>query len=103
MEKSLSGSNSFEETLVKADLNDISSESSKVGNTVIRGDNDALVNSLDLTHSEILVENLLLDEIAVPNTDTVVVDSNDVVVGVVEESDLVCDVHANRVATDGFS
>ena len=95
MEESFSWSNSLEETLVKANLNDISSKGSEVGAAVIWGDNNALVNSLDLSHGQVLIEDLLLDEIAVPDTDAIVVDGDEVVVGVVEECNFIGDVHTN--------
>ena len=103
MEESFGWPNSFEETLVKANFNDVSSKSSKIGNTVIWGNDNALVDSLNLSHGEILVEDFLLDEITVPDADTIVVDGDQVVVGVVEESNFVCDIHANSMSTDGFS
>ena len=103
LEESFGWANSFEETLVKANFNDVSGKSSKIGNTVIWGDHNALVNSLNLSHGEILIEDFLLDEITVPDADTIVVDRDKVVVGVVEESNFVCDVHANSMSTDGFS
>jgi hypothetical protein len=50
-----------------------------------------------------LEENLLLGVVDVPNTHSVVVDRDHVVVGLVEEGDLVGDVHTNSVATDSIS
>ena len=99
----LAGSNSFEEAALKADFNDITSEGTHVSAFVLGVDSDALVDAADLAHGEVLEEDLLLAVVDVPDADTVVVDCDEVVVGLVVESDLVGDIHADSVAANGVS
>jgi hypothetical protein len=56
-----------------------------------------------LSHVDILVQNLLGDEVNVPETESIVVDGDELIVGVVEEFDLVSDVHSNVVSDKGFT
>jgi|TARA_B110000285_G_scaffold225320_1_gene283391 hypothetical protein len=56
-----------------------------------------------LSHVDILVENLLGDEVNIPETESIVVDGDQLIVGVVEEFDLVSDVHSNVVSDKGFT
>ena len=56
-----------------------------------------------MTGVDVLKGNLLGDEVAGPDSHAVVVDGDELVVGAVEELDLVGDVHADLVATNGFS
>ena len=70
---------------------------------IISSDGNALVNTLDLSHVDVLVENLFVCEVDSPNADTVVVDSDEFLVSVVEESDLVGDVHADSVSNNSFA
>ena len=56
-----------------------------------------------MTHVQVLEENSLLDEVTVPDADAVVVDGDQVVVGVIVELDLVGDVHADCMSADGFA
>ena len=99
----LAGSYSLEEATVEANLDDVASEGAHVGAFVIRVDRDALVDAADLAHGQVLEEDLLLAVVDVPDADAVVVDCDEVVVGLVVEGDLVGDVHANGVAADGVS
>jgi len=102
-EESVSGSNSLKETALKINLDNITSQCTHVSARVIWRNNDALVNSLDCAHCEVLEEDLFLDIVDVPDADTIVVDCHKVIVCVVEEGNFVSDVHANSMATDGFS
>ena len=52
---------------------------------------------------EVLVEDLLGTVVDVPNAETVVVDGHQLVVGLVEEADLVGNVHTDSVSTDSLS
>ena len=70
---------------------------------IISSDGNALVNTLDLSHVDVLVENFFVMEVDSPNTDTVVVDSDEFLVSVVVESDLVGDVHADSVSNNSFA
>jgi len=56
-----------------------------------------------LSHVDILVQNLLGDEVNVPETESIVVDGDELIVGVVEEFNLVSDVHSNVVSDKGFT
>ena len=70
---------------------------------VIGGNNDALVDAANRSYDEILEENLFLCVVDVPNANSVVVNRDHVVIGLVVEGDLVGNVHAYSVATDGIS
>ena len=70
---------------------------------IISGDGNALVDTFDLTHVDVLVQNLLVNKVHSPDADTVVVDSDEFLVGVVVESDLVGDVHADTVSDNSFA
>lgn len=50
-----------------------------------------------------MVEDLLLGVVNVPNTDAIVVNGHEFLAGVVEESDLVGNIHANSVTNNRFS
>ena len=102
-EESVAGSDALEESALKVDLNDITSESSHVGARIVWGDDNALVDSLDLAHSEVLEQDFLLSVVDVPDADAIVVDGHHLLSGVVEEGDFVGDVHANGVSTDCLS
>jgi len=56
-----------------------------------------------LTHVDILVQNFLRNEVDVPETESIVVDGDKLIVGVVEEFNLVSDVHSNVVSDKGFT
>jgi len=102
-EEPVAGSNSLEEAAWEVNLDDITGEGTQVGAGVIGSNADALVDSLDLSHGKVLEEDLLLDVVDVPDADSVVVDGDKVLVGVVEEGNFVSDVHTNGMATDGFT
>jgi len=102
-EESVLRADALEKSTVQVDLNDITSEGAEVSGLVIRRDGNALVDSLDLAQSEVLEEDFLLGVVDVPDADSVVVDGDKFLIGVVVESDLVGDVHANGVTTNGFS
>jgi len=56
-----------------------------------------------LSHVDVLVEDFLVNKVDSPDADTVVVDCDEFLVGVVEESDLVGNVHADSVSNNSFS
>ena len=70
---------------------------------IIRGDHDALINSLDLAHCQVLEQDLLLRIVDIPDADAIVVDGHQLFICIVVESDLIGDIHANIVAADCFS
>ena len=94
-EEPVAGSNSLEEAAWEVNLDDITGERAHESTLIVWGDHDALVNSLDLAHSEVLEQDFLLSVVDIPDTDTIVVDGNEVVVGVVEEGNFICNVHAH--------
>ena len=100
LEECASWSDSLEESAIEVDLDDVTSESAQESTSVVRGDCDTLESSLDLAHLEVLVEDLLLDVVDVPDADAIVVNGHEVVGRVVVEADLVGYMHADRVATD---
>jgi len=87
----------------QGNLNDVTGSSSQQSVRVIGSDGDALVDSLYLAHVDVLVEDLLLLEIDSPDADTVVVNGDELLVGIVEESDLVSHVHADTVSDNSFA
>lgn len=102
-EQSVAWADAFEEAALKVNLDDIASQSAEVSAGIVRSDDDALVNSLDLAHGEVLEENFLLAVVDVPDADAVVMDGDDLLAGVVEEADLVGNVHAHIMTADGIS
>ena len=102
-EKSVCWANSLEESALEINLDNIASESSHEGTGVIGSDNDALVDSLDLAHGEVLEQDFLLGVVDVPDADAIVVDGHQLLVCVVEEADFVSNVHTNSMSTDGLS
>jgi len=102
-EQGVAGTDTLKQASLEVDLDDVASKSAQVGARIIWSDHNALVDSLDLAQSEVLEENFLLGVVDVPDADSVVVDGDKLLIGVVVESDLVGDVHANGVTTNGFS
>ena len=102
-EKTLGRSNSLEKAFVETDLNNITSACSEKGVHIGGVNGDASVVTLDLAHADVLVKNFLGDEINIPETDSVIVDSDKLIVGVVEEFNLVSDVHTNGVTDESFA
>mmetsp|Transcript_17904 Transcript_17904/g.22484 ORF Transcript_17904/g.22484 Transcript_17904/m.22484 type:complete len:328 (-) Transcript_17904:550-1533(-) len=102
-EKAVARANALEKAALEVDLNDIASEGSEERAGVIGSDDNALVDALDLSHGHVVVQDLLLRVVDVPNADAVVVNGHKLLARVVEEGDLVGDVHANSVAANGFS
>ena len=95
LEALVSWTDSLEESTIEADLDDVSSESAHESTSVVRSDCDTLVSSLDCTHLQVLVKDLLLDVVYVPDADAIVVDGHEVVCRVVVEADLVGYMHAD--------
>ena len=102
-EEIVSWADTLEEPALEVDLDDISGQSAHVCALVIGSNHDALIDSLDLAHGQVLEQNLLLRVVNVPDTDAIVVDSDQFFICIVIESDLIGDVHANIVPTDCFS
>ena len=95
LEECASWSDSLEESAIEVDLDDVTSDSAQESTSVVRGDCDTLESSLDLAHLEVLVEDLLLDVVDVPDADAIVVNGHEVVGRVVVEADLVGYMHAD--------
>jgi hypothetical protein len=75
-EKSLDWSDSLEEVLLELDFDNISSLSSKIGELISWVYDAADKHSLDGVHEDLGILDLLLDEVAVPGSDAVVVDGD---------------------------
>lgn len=103
MEKTFCGANTLVKATLKVDLNNVASECTKVSTGVSRVDADALVLAFDLAHVDVLVGYLFGNKVASPDAEAVVVDGDELVVGGVEEGNLVSNVHTDRVAADGLS
>ena len=84
-------------------LDNVSSLGADVGEGVGWVDDDTGEDSLDLRHENLGVLDFLLDEIAVPGSQTIVVDGEALWWSVVEEGDFVGDVHANWVSNQSFA
>ena len=95
LEEHVSWTDSLEESAIEADLDDVTSESAHESTSVIRGDCDTLESSFDLAHLQVLVKDLLLDVVDVPDAETIIVDGHKVVGRVVVEADLVSNMHAD--------
>jgi len=102
-EESLIWSNPLEQVSLKWNLYDITSLGSEIGKRVSWINDATSENSLDLVHENLIVLNLLLNEIAVPGSNTEVVDGQALWGGIVEEADLVGDVHTNWVSNQSFA
>jgi hypothetical protein len=102
-EQSVGWADTLEESAIEVDLNDITSECTHVGTLVVGGNANALVDSLDGAHGEILEQNLLLGVVDVPDADAIVVDGDELLVCVVEEGDFVGDVHADSMPANGLA
>lgn len=103
LEKALGGANTLVEATLKVDLNDVTSKGTKVSTGISGVDADALVLALDLAHVDVLVGYLFGNKVASPDAEAVVMDGDELVVGGVEEGDLVSNVHADGVAADGLA
>ena len=103
LEETLGWANSLVELTNKVNLNNVSGEGTEVSTRIVRVDFNALVFSLDLTSVDVLETNLLCNEVAGPDSDAVIVDSDELVVGAVEELNLVGDIHTDIVSADSFS
>lgn len=102
-EEIVSWADTLEEPALEVDLDDVTGQCAHVRALVIGSDHDALINSLDLAHGQVLEQNLLLRVVDVPDADAIVVDSDQFFICIVIEGDLIGDVHANIVPTDCFS
>ena len=102
-EERIAGADALEESALEVNLDDITGERAHESTLIVWGDHDALVNSLDLAHSEVLEQDFLLSVVDIPDTDTIVVDGDQLLVGVVVEGDLIGNIHAYIVTADCFS
>lgn len=99
-EESFSGTESLKDLLLEGDLHDVTSLGAEVGVRVSGVDHAAGEDTLDLVGEDLGVLHLLLDEVEVPRADAIVVDGEALARRVVEEANLVGDVHANRVSNE---
>ena len=99
-EEHLGGTESLEDVLLKRDLHDVTGLGAEVGVRVSGVDDAAGEDTLDLVGENLGVLHLLLHEVEVPRADAVVVDSEALARRVVEEADLVGNVHADGVTNE---
>lgn len=97
-EESLGWSDSLEEILGNTDFNNISSLGTNVSKLISWVNDAACELSLDGIHQDLGVLDFLLNEVAVPSSNAEVVDGETLGGSVVEEANLVGDVHANWVS-----
>ena len=90
--------NSFKEVVWKTDFNDITCFGSKICKLISWVNDATCENSFDGVHENLGVLDLLLNEVTVPGSDSVVVDGNALVGSGVEELNLVGGVHAHWVS-----
>jgi len=102
-EELVAWADTLEESALEVDLDDVASERAHEGTRIIGSNHNALVNSLNLAHGEVLEQDFLLSVVDVPDADTIVVDGDQLLIRVVEESDLIGNVHAYIVTADCFS
>jgi hypothetical protein len=75
-EKFLSWSNSLEELLGKRNFNDITGLGSQVSELIVVINDATSKNSLDLAHNDVVEVDFLLDKVAGPELDPIVVDGD---------------------------
>jgi hypothetical protein len=103
LEQHLGWADSLIQLADEIDLNNITGEGTKVGRGIIGVDLNALELTLNLASVNIVVSNLLSNEVASPDSHAVVVNSNELVVGVVKEFDLVGNIHTDGVTAHSLA
>jgi hypothetical protein len=103
LEKLLGWADSLVELADEVDLDDITGEGAEVGRGIVGVDLNALELTLNLASVNIVVSNLLGNKVASPDSHAVVVDSDELVVGVVKEFDLVGDIHTDGVTAHSLA
>ena len=103
MEELLSWADTFVELADEVDFDDITCEGTEVSRGVVVVDLNALELTLDLTGVDVVVSHFLRNEVTSPHSHTVVVNSDELVVSVVEELNLVGDVRANSVSANSLA
>ena len=102
-EEALDGAESLEEVALEADLDDVSGLGAHIGVGVGGVDDAAGENAANRVHQDLVVVHLLLNQVAAPGSDAVVVDSDALGGGVVEELNLVGGVGADGVSNECFA
>ena len=102
-EEAVARANALEQATLEVNLDNVTGEGADKSAAVIRGDHNALVDAFELTHLHVVVQNLLLTEVDIPDADTIVVDCHKLLACVIKEGDLVSNIHANSMADDGLS
>ena len=102
-EELLGWADSLEVALGQRDLNHVTCLCSQVGILILRVNDAATENSLQVTHVHISVLNFLVDEVCVPDLDAIVVDGQQLAVRGVKESYLVRCVSAYWISTQSFT
>ena len=95
LEELVARTNSLEKSAIQTDLNDVACESTHESTSVVGSDRDALVPSLDLAHLKVLVKDLFLNVVDVPDANAIIMDGHEVVGRIVVEADFIGNMHAN--------
>ena len=95
MEEYVSRTNSLEKSAIQTDLNYVTCESTHESTSVVGSDRDALEPSLDLAHLKVLVKDLFLNVVYVPDANAIIVDGHEVVGRIVVEANFIGNMHAN--------
>ena len=95
MEELVAWTNSLEKSTIEINLDDVTGDSTQESTSVVGSDRDALVSSLDLAHLKVLVEDLFLDVVDIPDANAVIVDCHEVVGRIVVETDFIGNMHTN--------
>ena len=77
------------------DFDNVTCDSTQESTSVVGSDRNALESSLDLAHLKVLVEDLFLDVVDIPDANAVIVDGHEVVGRIVVEADFIGNVHTN--------
>ena len=102
-EESLLWSNTLEEVSLQVNFDNVSSLGSEVGDGVVSSNAAAGECSLDGVEKNLVVLDLLLLEITVPGSNSVIVDGNTLGVSVVEEFDFVGNIITHGVSDKCFA
>jgi len=102
-EKSFGRPNSFEEALFKGNLNNISGFGAHNSKRVFSVNHSASEDSLDGSHIDVCKLNLFVDQVSLPDFDSVVVDREQIRIGIVIEENLIGSVCSNWVAAESFA
>lgn len=102
-EELLGWSDPLEQGFAERNFHEVSSLRSKVRAGIICVDDSTSKDSSEMTHVYVLILNLFVDQVAIPDFDAVVVHSQQIAVSLVVKANLVGSVGAYRIATNSFT